>query len=248
VILSQLLAARLFPRENPIGKRFLPDESDNAPYGAGSIVVGVAANVKNNGLTEQSVPEMYTLRRSLAGDWNGNRLIVIIDSVMPASAIEPWVRSAVASIDRTVPVKMEPLHETISQLADRPRFETTLLGFFGLTGLALAVVGLYGLMAFMTAQRTHEIGVRMALGATEANILQLIAADGLRMVVVGLTLGLGTAIALSRLLQALLFQVSAHDPLTYIVVPVLLSLVALIAILIPARSGARVDPAVTLRA
>ena len=175
-------------------------------------------------------------------------MIVVINSVMPASAIEPWVRSAVASIDPTVPVKMEPLHETISQLTDRPRFETTLLGFFGLTGLALAVVGLYGLMAFMTAQRTHEIGLRMALGATEANILQLIAADGLRMVVVGLALGLGAALALSRLLQALLFQVSAYDPLTYIVVPVLLSLVALIAILIPARSGTRVDPAVTLRA
>jgi putative ABC transport system permease protein len=248
VILSQLLAARLFPGEDPLGKRFEPDQSGNSPYGAGSIVVGVAGNVKNNGLTEESVPEMYTLRRSSAGDWSGNRVIVVINSVMPASAIEPWVRSAVASIDPTVPVNMEPLHETISQLTDRPRFETTLLGFFGLTGLALAVVGLYGLMAFMTAQRTHEIGLRMALGATEANILQLIAADGLRMVVVGLALGLGAALALSRLLQALLFQVSAYDPLTYIVVPVLLSLVALIAILIPARSGTRVDPAVTLRA
>jgi len=248
VILSQLLAARLFPGEDPLGKRFEPDESGSYPHGAGSIVVGVAGNVKNNGLMEESIPEMYTLRRSLPGDWSGSRVIVVINSVMPASAIEPWVRSAVASIDRSVPVKMEPLHETISQLADRPRFETTLLGFFGLTGLALAVVGLYGLMAFMTAQRTHEIGLRMALGATEANILELIAADGLRMVVVGVAIGLATSLALSRLLQALLFEVSAHDPLTYIVVPVLLSLVALIAILIPARSGTRVDPAVTLRA
>jgi putative ABC transport system permease protein len=248
VILSQLLAARLFPGEDPLGKRFAPDESANAPNSAGAIVVGVAGNVKNNGLTADSVPEMYTLRRTLPRDWSGNRLIVVINSVMPVSAIEPWVRSAVASIDRTVPVKMEPLHETISQLADRPRFETTLLGFFGLTGLALAVVGLYGLMAFMTAQRTQEIGLRMALGATEANILELIAADGLRMVVVGLAIGLATALALSRLLQALLFQISAYDPVTYIVVPMLLSLVALIAILIPARAGTRVDPAVTLRA
>jgi putative ABC transport system permease protein len=248
VILSQLLAARLFPGEDPIGKRFEPDQSGSAPYSAGSIVVGVAGNVKNNGLTEENVPEMYTLRRNSTGDWSGSRVIVVINSVMPVSAIEPWVRSAVASIDRTVPVKMETLHETISQLADRPRFETTLLGFFGLTGLALAVVGLYGLMAFMTAQRTHEIGLRIALGATEANILELIAADGVRMVVVGLAIGLATSLALSRLLQALLFQVSAYDPLTYIVVPVLLALVALAAILIPARSGTRVDPAVTLRA
>jgi ABC-type antimicrobial peptide transport system permease subunit len=133
-------------------------------------------------------------------------------------------------------------------MADRPRFETTLLGFFALTGLMLAFVGLYGLIAFMTTQRTHEIGVRMALGATRANILRLIANDGLRMVVVGLALGLGTALAVSRMLKALLFQVSAYDPLTYIVVPLFLSLVALIAILIPARAGMRVEPAVTLRA
>ncbi|HET6205324.1 MAG TPA: ABC transporter permease [Terracidiphilus sp.] len=243
-ILSRLLAARLFPNEDPIGKRF---KSDGARSDAGTIVVGVADNVKNNGLTEQSDPEMYMLRRSVPDDWSGNR-IVVIDSVMPASTIEPWVRSEVASIDRTLPVEMEPLNQTISRLADRPRFETTLLGFFALTGLVLAVVGLYGLIAFMTTQRTHEIGVRMALGATRANILGLIANDGLRMIAVGLALGLGTALAVSRMLKALLFQVSVHDPLTYIVVPLLLSLVALVAILIPARAGMRVEPAVTLRA
>ena len=112
----------------------------------------------------------------------------------------------------------------------------------------LAVVGLYGLIAFMTTQRRHEIGVRMALGATRANILRLIANDGLRMVLVGLAVGLGTALAVSRMLKTLLFQVSIYDPLTYIAVPLLLSLVALVAILIPARAGTRVEPAITLRA
>ncbi len=243
-ILSRLLAARLFPNEDPIGKRF---KSDGPRSGAGTIVVGVADNVKNNGLTEQSEPEMYRLRRSVPDDWSGNRLIVVIHSVMPASTIEPWVRSEVASIDRTVPVELEPLNRTISRLADRPRFETTLLSFFALTGIVLAVIGLYGLIAFMTTQRTHEIGVRMALGATRANILRLIANDGLRMLVVGLALGLSTALVVSRMLKALLFQVSAYDPLTYILAPLLLSLVALIAILIPARAGMRVEPAVTLR-
>ena len=243
-ILSRLLAARLFPNEDPIGKRL---KSDGPRSGAGSIVVGLADNVKNNGLTEQSNPEMYTLRRSLPDDWSGNRLIVVIHSVMPASTIEPWIRSEVASIDRTVPVEMEPLNQTISRMADRPRFETTLLGFFALTGLVLAVVGLYGLIAFMTTQRTHEIGVRMALGATRANILRLIAKDGLCMVVVGLTVGLSAALAVSRILNAQLFQVSAYDPFTYIVVPLLLTLVALIAIFVPARAGMRVEPAITLR-
>ncbi len=191
---------------------------------------------------------MYTLRRSVPSDWSGNRLIVVLHSAMPASAIEPWVRSEVASIDHTVPVEMEPLNQTISRLADRPRFETTLLGFFALTGLVLAVVGLYGLIAFMTTQRTHEIGVRMALGATRGNILRLITNDGLRMLLVGLAVGLGTALAVSRMLKTLLFQVSIYDPLTYIAVPLFLSLVALAAILIPARAGTRVEPAITLRA
>ena len=244
VILSRMLAERLFPGEEPIGKRFLPD----SVRGRGAIVVGLADNVKNSGLTEPSDPEMYTLRRSVSGDWDGNHLMVIVDSAMPVAAIEPWVRSEVASIDRTVPIEMEPLNQSISRLADRPRFETTLLGFFALTGLVLAVVGLYGLIAFMTTQRTREIGVRMALGATRVHILRLIARDGLRMVLVGLVLGLGTALAVSRILKTLLFQVSVYDPLTYVVVPLLLSLVALVAILIPARAGTRVEPAITLRA
>lgn len=244
VILSRLLAERLFPGEEPIGKRFLPD----SVRGRGATVVGLADNVKNSGLTEPSDPEMYTLRRSVSGDWDGNHLMVIVDSAMPVAAIEPWVRSEVASIDRTVPIEMEPLNQSLNRLADRPRFETTLLGFFALTGLVLAVVGLYGLIAFITTQRTHEIGVRMALGATRANILRLIANDGLRMVLVGLVIGLGIALAVSRMLKTLLFQVSVYDPLTYIIVPLLLALVALIAILIPARAGMSVEPAITLRA
>jgi ABC-type antimicrobial peptide transport system permease subunit len=231
------LAERLFPGEDPIGQRLTT-----------SIVVGLADNVKNNGLTEQNDPEIYSLRRNVVDDWNGNRLIVLIDSFMPSTAVEPWVRSEIASIDRTVPVDMEALSQTVSRLADRPRFETVLLTFFALTGLTLAVVGLYGLIAFMTTQRTYEIGVRMALGATRENILGLIASDGLRMVLIGGALGLAAALVVSTMLKSMLFQVSAHDPLTFIAVPLLLTLVALVAILIPAQAGTRIDPAVTLRA
>ena len=129
---------------------------DGLRSGTGTIVVGVADNVKNNGLTEQSDPEMYTLRRSVPDDWSGRQLIVVIDSLCRLPRLNHGSRSEVASIDRTVPVEMEPLHQTVSRLADRPRFETTLLGFFALTGLVLAVVGLYGLIAFMTTQRTKR--------------------------------------------------------------------------------------------
>ena len=245
VILSRLLAARLFPNEDPIGKRIKTDGPRTSDW---AVVVGVADNVKNNGLTEQSDPELYKLRRSTPADWSDGNPTVVIRSVMPASTLQPWVRAQVASIDRTIPVTMEPLDESIHRLADRPRFETTLLGFFALTGLVLAAVGLYGLIAFMTTQRNREIGVRMALGATRANILRLIAADGLRMVIAGLAIGLGSALVVSKFLKSLLYDVSPTDPITFVAVPALLALVALVAILIPAQEGTRVDPAVTLRA
>lgn len=245
VILSRFMAATLFGNEDPIGKRL---QTIGVHNGASEIVVGVAEDVKNKGLTEQSEPEMYTFRRSLPDDWSGNHLVVIVDSVMPAKAVEPWVHSAIASMDPTVPAEMEVLDQTVNRLADRPRFETALLAFFAFAGLMLAVVGLYGLMAFLTTQRTHEIGIRMALGATRENIFRLITGDGLRMVAVGGAIGLATALAISRLIRALLFQVSPTDPLTFVLVPLILSLVTLIAILIPAHAGTRVDPAATLRA
>lgn len=245
VILSRSLAARMFPDENPVGTRI---QTSGLPNGIWSTVIGVAENVKNSGLTEQNDPEIYILRRSVGGDWEGKRSIILLASEMPAQAVERWVHSEIASIDPTVPVKMEVLDEAVRRLADRPRFEMALLAFFAGTGLVLAVVGLYGLIAFMTAQRRHEIGVRMALGATRRNILGLITRDGLRMVVMGGALGVGLSLATSKMLKALLFEVSTYDPLTFVAVPVMLTLVALVAILMPARAGMHVDPAVTLRA
>jgi putative ABC transport system permease protein len=138
--------------------------------------------------------------------------------------------------------------KSVSRLADCPRFETALLAFFAGTGLLFAIVGLYGLIAFITTQRRHEIGVRMARVRREENILGLITSDGLRMVAIGGALGVGSALAVSKMLKALLFEVSIYDPLTFIAVPVLLTLAALVAILMPAWAGMRVDPAVTLRA
>jgi predicted permease len=244
-ILSRLLAARLFPNEDPIGKTF---KSEGPRIGDRTIVVGVADNVKNNGLTEQSDPEMYTLRRNAPDNWSGNRLIVVIDSVMPASTIEPWVRSEIASIDRTVPIEMEPLSQSVSRLADRPRFETTLLGFFALTGLAMAVIGLYGLMAYMAAMRTHEIGVRMALGADRFAVLRLILGEGMRLVALGGAVGLAAALALARVLKSLLFGVGPHDPLSFAGVALLLVAVSALATLLPARRAASIQPMDALRA
>ena len=147
----------------------------------------------------------------------------------------------------TAPVEIETLHGQVSQLADRPRFETALLGFFAFCGLLMAVIGLYGVIAFMAAQRTQEIGVRMALGATRVDILRLIAGEGLRLIVLGGVLGLGAALAAAQLLKSLLYNVGTHDPLVYAAVALLLAVVALMATLIPARAAMRVEPVEALR-
>jgi ABC-type antimicrobial peptide transport system permease subunit len=157
------------------------------------------------------------------------------------------VRSQVAQIDPTVPVEIDPLSDSVSKLADRPRFETALLGFFAFCGLVMAVIGLYGVIAFVAAQRTQEIGVRMALGATRLNILRLIAGEGIRLIVLGGVLGLGAALASSQLLKSLLFNLGPHDPGSYAAVALLLGLAALAATLIPARAAMKVEPVVALR-
>src|ERR1019366_4538791 len=125
---------------------------------------------------------------------------------LPPKSVAPWVRSQIAQIDPTVPVETETLNQTVSKLADRPRFETALLGFFAFCGLLMAVIGLYGVIAFMAAQRTQEIGVRMALGATRLDILRLIAGEGIRLIVLGGVLGLMAALAAAQLLKSLLYN------------------------------------------
>ena len=241
LILSQLLAARMFGNENPIGKQVQP-----VPGGPWYTVLGVAANVKNAGLTGADEPEFYRLRRSFAEDWNPWAVMILKTSLSPEAAA-PWVRAQIARIDPTVPVEMEALNQSVSKLADRPRFETALLGFFAFCGLLMAGIGLYGVIAFVAAQRTQEIGVRMALGATRLDILRLIAGEGVRLIVLGGVVGLGAALLAARLLASMLFHVAPHDPFTFAVVALVLGLVALAATLIPARAATKVEPVVALR-
>jgi ABC-type lipoprotein release transport system permease subunit len=210
-------------------------------------VVGVAGKVKNGGLSGEDDPEFYELRTSVHPEYWNNRNIFILQSSLPASVIDPWIRSRVVQLDATAPVEIDTMTQTVSRLADRPRFETALLGFFAFCGLLMAVIGLYGVIAFVAAQRTQEIGVRMALGATRVDILRLIAGEGIRLIVVGGVIGLGAALAAAQLLKSLLFGVGAFDPWTYIGVAVLLGMVALTATLIPARAAMRVEPVVALR-
>jgi len=229
MILSKLLADRLFPEQDPIGQRIRPGMEERE-----FTVVGIAGNVKNSGLTESDEPEYYRLRRNLPEDWGRYSTLAIQTTGSPES-LAPWVRSQIASIDPIVPVEIGTMSQRVNRLADGPRFQAVLLSLFALTGLVMAMVGLYGLTAFLATQRTHEIGIR------------LIAWEGIRLIVFGGLLGMAIALSLSRLLQSLLFGVGAHDPSTLGAVAVLLALVALAATLIPARRAMRVDPAVALR-
>jgi putative ABC transport system permease protein len=139
------------------------------------------------------------------------------------------------------------LHQRVSKLADQPRFQTLLVGFFAATGLVLALIGLYGVISFLVTQRTQEIGVRLALGANKSDILRLVMGQSLRLIAAGTAFGIIAALAATRALSSQLFGIGAHDPGTFIMVTLLLVVIALIATLLPARSASRVNPIVALR-
>jgi len=242
LILSRLAVARMMPGKDPIGQQIRMGSD-----GTTLTVVGVAEDVRNSGLSEPDLPEVYWLRRNVANDWGSPVPMMVVAADMPIALATSLIRTRVAQIAPTVPVKIETVQGQLRKLADRPRFETALLGFFALTGLVMATVGLYGLTAYLALQRTQEIGVRMALGATRLHILRLISVEGLRLILVGLAVGIGVSLAVSRLMQSLLFGVAPHDPATYCGVALLLALVALVATLIPARAAMRVDPVEALR-
>ena len=249
MILSRQLAARLFPRGDAVGQhiRF----ANYMPYfvldGPVFTVVGVAGDVKNAGLTGQDEPEFYELWSDNHPESWSRHCVFLMETTLPASVVTTWLRRQIANLDPTAPVDVQPLTQTVARLADRPRFETALVSFFAACGLLLAVIGLYGVIAFIAAQRTLETGIRMALGATRVDILRLIAGEGLRLIAIGGIVGLAVALAEERLLRGLLFGVPPYDPRTYIAVTFLLAAVAAIATLIPARNAMRVEPAVALR-
>jgi len=244
IVLSRSLASRLFPDQDPIGQRLqLSGGGTDDPWYR---VTGVAADVKNSGLTGEDEPEYYRLRRNASADWDGRSSIVVKTS-LPTDAVQRWIHSQVASLDPTEPVDIETLSERVSKLADQPRFQTVLVAFFAVTGLVLAVIGLYGVISFLVVQRTQEIGVRMALGASRMAILRLVLGKSLRLIIWGTSLGLLAALAASRVLSSLLFSIGPHDPVTFGIVTLLLFLVALLATLIPAGSATKVNPIVALR-
>lgn len=246
VVLSQSLAERMFPGQSPLGRQVHVAVGASADQDPPYSVVGVVADVKNGGLAAGEESEYYRLRRNREEDWNP-RAIVVVKSRLPAVTMESWMREQVASLDPALPVEVGTLRERVAKLADQPRFEMLLVGYFAVTGLVLALVGLYGVTTFLMVQRKPEIGIRMALGASKGDIVRLALASAMRMIVPGIVAGLGLAFALSQVLSSLLFQVGPHDAGIFCGSTLLLVVTTTSASLIPAIAAARVDPITTLR-
>jgi putative ABC transport system permease protein len=241
IILNEALAQRLFPNEEALGKtiRF-------AMTGPWRTVVGIATNVKNNGPAEAADPEFYIPWKS---DPVGNfsTAHVIIRTAMNPQAMAGWMRTTTVALDQALPIDIQTLDQRVGKLAQRPRFNALLLSLFAGIGLLLAAIGIYGVVGYLVAQRTREIGVRMALGAAPGTILGMVLLHVARWTIVGALLGLLGAWWSARLLESLLFEVRPHDPFLLGLALLFLAVVVVVAAWIPACRAMRVDPVVALR-
>jgi len=243
LIISETMARHLFPGADPIGRRIQTgDYQPDAPWWT---VVGVAADVKYTGLDKPHVPTMYT---SYAQDawWRSIYLTVRTDGA--PLALADAVRREVWAVDRTIPIsQVRSMEQVMAGSLARSRAYTVLLALFGGVALILAAVGVYGVMSYTVKQRTHEIGIRMALGARAGHVLRMVIGGGMLLGLCGVTIGLVGSILLTRLMEGLLFGVSALDLATFAATAVVLTATMLLACYLPARRAARVDPMVTLK-
>ena len=244
IILSEALAKKMFSQENPIGKSLRFSAFDR--QGPWRTIVGVAADVKNNGLIAPADPEFYIPWKNDPETYVRRAYVTFRTPLSPA-AVVPWTRTEIAGLDPTVPVEFATMEARVGKLTQRPRFDAILLSLFAGIGVVLAALGIYGVVSFFVSQRTQEIGVRMALGATPRSILRMVLLNVARWTLGGALLGLLGAWLCARLLQSLLFAVRAHDPELLALALLILLTVAFFAAWVPARRAACVDPIVALR-
>jgi putative ABC transport system permease protein len=245
MILSQSLARKLFPGEDPIGKRVTPNESTTYT------VVGVADDVRNNGLAGSPDPEFYFDRDQFPAIWlrgiTRNRIAVAIRSPLPTQFLESWLRDQIRALEPSVPVEVMTMQDRVRDFATPQRFHAILFSMFAAITLLLAVSGLYGLVRFLVARRTQEIGVRIALGASPAGIATMIVRSALRFTLAGAALGIAGALMISRWLESMLYQTPSRDPFTIAIGAALLVSCGIAASLAPSIAAARTDPMTALR-
>ncbi|HXC95806.1 MAG TPA: ABC transporter permease [Edaphobacter sp.] len=238
-IVNETFAHRFWPNENPLGKRIVVGRGPDATE-----VVGVSGDVRNKGLAQETQAQIYVPFPQLA--W-ANMNLLVRTTVSPES-VTSLVRSQIAAVDPDQPINnVKTVEELVDNSRAQSRFVAFLLGIFSATALALALIGIYGVLAYSVAERRQELGIRLALGAKREDILLLILKRGFVLAAVGISVGLVTALLLTRLMGSMLYKVGAHDPTTFALAPLLFLAIALLASYLPARRATKVDPAEALR-
>jgi putative ABC transport system permease protein len=244
IIVNESFAKQFFPHENALGKRIKPGLSTTPGAEVMREIVGVVGDVKHRGLNVPSGPQVYEPEAQMPFD----QLTLVLRTDGDPRGLIGAVRDEARLLDKDLPVfDVKTLEEYLSVSVAQPRFNTLLLAVFAGVALILAAVGLYGVMSYSVAQRTHEMGIRIALGAQQRDVVRLIAGQAFRLTLIGLAFGLASAWTATRWLSGLLFGVPPTDPFTFAVVAVLLCFVALAACYVPARRAMQVDPIIALR-
>jgi putative ABC transport system permease protein len=244
-IVNQTFVQLYFPNEEPLGKRLSniganQNEGDPAQWE----IVGVVGDVHHNSLTKAANPELYLPHQQNSWGW-GN---FFIRTTTAPESLAGSFRNEIKAIDKTVPLTdVRPLTQAISLTVNEPRFYTFLFGLFGLIGLVLTVTGVYGLVSYTVSQRTQEIGIRLALGATRQNVMRMVIKQGIALALIGIVIGVAVSLTLTRLIVTLLFEVKPTDPGIFTFSSLVLLAAALLACFVPARRATRVDPIDALR-
>lgn len=240
-IISRGLAKRLYGDADPIGRRIGNGDGKSPAW---KEIVGVVDDMHAAGLDNDPPWELYMP----STQWvNGGQTIVVRGAV-PVLGLVPAIRRAVLRVDPLLAMSnVSTIEQSIDDSQAMSRFTTWLLGLLGVTGLVLAAVGVYGVIAYVVAQRTHELGVRMALGATGGTVQWMVVRQGLALAAAGVAVGVVVSLVAARALRSMVFGITAHDPITFVVVVVLLAVVAVVASYVPARRATRIDPLVALR-
>jgi putative ABC transport system permease protein len=245
VIVNDLFARKYFPGQNAVGKQITPGFSADSDKPKMREIIGVVGDVKHRSLRNDDTAEMYLPQSQVPFDVT---TLVVRTEVSDSASLSSALRAQIASLDPNLPLtSIRVFEEYISRSLARPRFNALLLSIFAGTALLLTAIGIYGVMAYTVAQRTNEIGIRIALGAAQSNIFRLIVGQAMTLVGVSVVVGLLGAFAATRLLNSLLFGVGASDPITFVAIVFLVGTVAFLAAWLPARRATQVDPIVALR-
>ncbi|HKV28476.1 MAG TPA: ABC transporter permease [Candidatus Acidoferrales bacterium] len=244
-VVNQAFAQKFFGHTSPIGKRIWTkvDAKYKPRWGQ---IVGEIGNTRDIETKEAPEPELFAAYEQVKGA--GGAIWLVVRTKAAPLAVVSAIQERIWSLDKTQPIEnIKSMDQMIASSNAAPRFQTVLLGIFGALGLVLAVVGIYGVISYSVSQRTHEIGIRMALGAEPQQVMRLVIAQGLKLALAGVAIGIAASLALTKLMASLLFGVSATDPVTFAGVAMVLTIAALAACYIPARRAMRVDPMVALR-